>query len=326
MIIVVLFVIFLCIILVGFISSIETSTWILIGVVAVLVIAAAIALKFILSAMRKPVACSCCQQETRGVDQEKWGWGGPNSFIICKQCATRVNPQIVPYAKEHWSYKDFADYLNWEEETKKQRSQFVITEKYGSESVLMVDNIHNLFSIGRAKLIGNGQPGMIFRFEDLADFDLDFKPDEIKEGVLGNKVRGTEYANITLCRPVVNIEVSLNSAAEYSLRKKGLLSSKYEYDMSEEFLKVISAFTICASMELAKKSGTMSEENQSFDEVQKALALFMFESMADVTEDNLKKQRNALIKAFHPDAGENNEAYSQKINAAYDLLKSMIQG
>lgn len=50
----------------------------------------------------------------------------------------------------------------------------------------------------------------------------------------------------------------------------------------------------------------------------------MFDSMSDVTEENLKKQRNALIKAFHPDNSEDNEIYSQKINAAYDLLKDLI--
>ena len=51
----------------------------------------------------------------------------------------------------------------------------------------------------------------------------------------------------------------------------------------------------------------------------------MFDSIDDITQDSLKKQRNALIKAFHPDNAEENEAYSQKINAAYELLSGMAK-
>ena len=47
--------------------------------------------------------------------------------------------------------------------------------------------------------------------------------------------------------------------------------------------------------------------------------------MDKVTLDSLKEQRNALIKAFHPDNAEANVAYSQKINAAYNLLSDMIK-
>lgn len=51
----------------------------------------------------------------------------------------------------------------------------------------------------------------------------------------------------------------------------------------------------------------------------------MFDSIDEVTKDSLKKQRNALNKAFHPDNDEQNEAYSQKINAAYELLSGMVK-
>ena len=60
------------------------------------------------------------------------------------------------------------------------------------------------------------------------------------------------------------------------------------------------------------------------DEVQKALALFMFDSVADLTVEALKAQRNKLIKAFHPDQGESDEAYAKKINAAYELLSDVL--
>lgn len=51
----------------------------------------------------------------------------------------------------------------------------------------------------------------------------------------------------------------------------------------------------------------------------------MFDSVDEVTQDALRKQRNALFKAFHPDNADENEAYSQKINAAYNLLSEIAR-
>ena len=43
------------------------------------------------------------------------------------------------------------------------------------------------------------------------------------------------------------------------------------------------------------------------------------------TLDELKKQRNRLLKSFHPDEGsEETKKYAQKINSAYELLKGKI--
>lgn len=56
------------------------------------------------------------------------------------------------------------------------------------------------------------------------------------------------------------------------------------------------------------------------NEVQKALAAYMFDDF-DFTLEELKKTRNKLIKSFHSDNGEDNEAFAQKINRYYDVLK-----
>ena len=184
----ILFVIFLLVILVNVIGSIEIGTWISFGIGLVVIVGAIILLRYLIAALRKPAPCQCCGKVLKGTEQQKWGWGTPNTFIVCKECATKIHPQIVSYAKEHWSYRDFADYLSWDEETRLQRASFTITEQYGEERVLMVDTIHGLFSIGKAKLLKSGEPGLVFRFEDLADYDINFKPEEVKEGVFGEKV------------------------------------------------------------------------------------------------------------------------------------------
>ena len=53
-------------------------------------------------------------------------------------------------------------------------------------------------------------------------------------------------------------------------------------------------------------------------EYERALALFMLKTPFTITE--LKKQRNMLIKSFHPDEGGTSE-YAQHINNAFDVLK-----
>lgn len=51
-----------------------------------------------------------------------------------------------------------------------------------------------------------------------------------------------------------------------------------------------------------------------------ALNLFMLDE--GYTMDELKKQRNRLLKSFHPDeSSEETKKYAQKINSAYEILK-----
>ena len=71
--------------------------------------------------------------------------------------------------------------------------------------------------------------------------------------------------------------------------------------------------------EIPKKTSSASEQ------LQKALALFMFDSLNDVTAESLKAQRNRLIKSFHPDTGsEDDNKYAQKINEAYMILLDYV--
>ena len=65
-------------------------------------------------------------------------------------------------------------------------------------------------------------------------------------------------------------------------------------------------------------------EDESASDLDKAMALFMIDDIKDITEEALRKQRNTLIKAYHPDEGIDNDTYAQKINDAYNLLKNAI--
>lgn len=264
---------------------------------------------------RKPGECKCCGKALKGTEQQVFSYG---NFCLCKECADKIHPQIIKYAKENWNYTDYTDYLTWENATKEERAQFNPDVTYGYQ--LAVDTERGLFSIGTGK-----SGGMVFRFADLTDYELNFKPEEVKEGLLGDKVKGNEFVMVELSTPRVYLEAVINYGVKLRLRKKGILSTKYEYELSDKFMEAIRAFTICVYIECQKREGTYNQESQNIGEIEKALALFMYDSMDEVTESSLKQQRNALIKAFHPDNNESNEAYSQKINAAYELLSGMIK-
>ena len=238
-------------------------------------------------------------------------------FCLCKECADKIHPQIINYAKENWNYTDYTDYLAWEEATKEERSKFDPDVLYGYQ--LAIDTERGLFSIGTGK---NG--GMVLRFADLTDYELNFKPEEVKEGLLGDKVKGNEFVMVELATPKLYLENIINYGVKLRLRKKGIFSTKYEYELSDGFMETIRIFTICIYIEVQRREDKYNPESQSIGEVEKALALFMFDSMDEVTEASLKQQRNALIKAFHPDNNESNEVYSQKINSAYELLSGML--
>ena len=71
------------------------------------------------------------------------------------------------------------------------------------------------------------------------------------------------------------------------------------------------------------------EENveEKSSELKKALALFMYDSLEGIGEEELKAQRNRLIKAFHTDNDQSlSDQYAVKINTAYDILKKEIGG
>lgn len=290
-------------------EEIEMILFIVIAIVVLVVL-------FKKGVFRKEAECQACGTSVKGTEQTLLG---PNGVVLCKHCAAKIHPRIMPYAKTDWNFEDYNDYISWEEETKEERNQF--DPDYDYRNILSIDMDHGLFSVGSGK-----KAGMVFRFADIDSYELNFKPQELKEGILGDKVQGDEYITLQLSRPNVYLEEVVNYGVKVRARKKGIISTKFEYGFSKEFSEIVRAFAICVYLEsqTRKKANDIIQESQRISEIEKALALFMFDSMDEVTTENLKKQRNALIKAFHPDKNETNEAYSQKINAAYDLLSGMV--
>ncbi|WP_036607569.1 hypothetical protein [Oribacterium sp. P6A1] len=107
-----------------------------------------------------------------------------------------------------------------------------------------------------------------------------------------------------------------------------------EYSYSNDFASLILNFGTCylirkgryeqEESNQSQNENTQSDTNSSTD-LNKALALFMFDSLNEITEEKLKRQRNILIKAFHPDNALSDDEYSKKINNAYSILLEAIK-
>ncbi|MBO6129439.1 MAG: hypothetical protein J6P79_11160 [Pseudobutyrivibrio sp.] len=302
-------------------------------IVIVVIVLIVLAYKGVFS---KPQPCKHCGKELKGTEQKSFSgissmrflYGETEapvseSFVLCQDCYNKIHPQLRTFAGVEWTYNDYKNYLEWEEQTKEERSLFKPDIEYGEfRSELKIDQERGLFSIGSGK---NG--GLVLRFEDLIEYDINFEPKEYKEGFLNDKIIGDEYIKITTKVPALLLTNTLYSDAKYKAKVKGILNPKYGFEFSDEFYNIIRIFSICAYLAANKNSSQQTNENnmQNIGELQKALALFMFDDINEVTEEALEQQRNTLIKAFHPDNNTSNEAYSQKINAAYELLHSYIR-
>lgn len=69
----------------------------------------------------------------------------------------------------------------------------------------------------------------------------------------------------------------------------------------------------------SQRTESSSYTNTAYTAYQEALALYMLSE--PFTKAELKKQRNRLLKSFHPDEGDSQTmAYAQKINKGYETL------
>ena len=152
--------------------------------------------------------------------------------------------------------------------------------------------------------------------DDISYFNLDFK---------GGKVEGIGDIRIAMeCNnPKFSIDETL-AENEIETQCYDFMDAYYSIKVGSQTNKQTEGYNqgyqnTYEQNEIPKKTSSASEQ------LQKALALFMFDSLNDVTAESLKAQRNRLIKSFHPDTGsEDDNKYAQKINEAYMILLDYV--
>ena len=267
----------------------------------------------------KEIHCAYCGQKTSFLARMKLHDGN----YLCSTCAAKIPSFMKESVKARYDLDDYRTFLDYIEYSNCElRPRFHETHCYYS---IHIDTENKLFYLG----YDMNEKTVFFNFHSIEDFDLIFKAEELKEGMLGDKVKGELLLILKLDFPYFYHEEILDYSAKAKAKKK-LLSNTVEYDnpkgMNEFLLFFQTAWR--ASLEEAyaqAEQANSTGESQIASELQQAMALFMIDRMEDLTLDRIRAQRNRLIKAFHPDKGSSDDtAYAQKINNAYEFLQQYV--
>lgn len=240
--------------------------------------------------------------------------------VLCRKCASKVPSYIRKTLKNRYALQDYKNLMRYVDYSRKELNPlFHSTYNYYA---IQLDEEHGLFSLGR-KI---NEKSVIFRLDKVIGFDLAFKGESYKESLVDNYVNGKIVMGLEMEEPYFYHEEILSSYAK-APAKKIMMGTKVSYgdprgmrEFLEMFLRACEACRMAAANREEITEYSPFANNITGD-LQQAMALFMIDHFEDITVERIRKQRNRLIKAFHPDVGQvENDAYAQKINNAYELL------
>lgn len=252
--------------------------------------------------------CSFCNKKIASIFSHRTG-----SFCICNNCMSEL-PFYFSKHIEDYSYEEILSIIHWEKEKKNGLKQiFFTTSSYG---YLHIDSLHHLIAIGNANDFEKGKPinndVLIVEIENLnnATFDVNVdrsSTEEINGSILMSiavDVPNIELKNILIKKNETIIPTMVNEdSVIFSLPPDVELIWNEIYEIKEQ---------------LINHDFLLSGNQRDID---RAMGLYMVED--EFTLDQLKKQRNILMKAFHPDndTTEGSDERSQFVIKAYELLK-----
>ena len=251
----------------------------------------------------KDVYCANCGTRT-GLITRQWLL---DDKCLCVNCQNK----LPAYFQRHYGsltfeiYSVMASYMSGE--SKELGKQF---KKKHTFLDLQLDAVNGILRYKTA----NANP-LYVKLENILDFSLEYHPHLVQNGAS-------------------SITMTLECIKPYILIHEDLLLTGSEYDCNQFMNYYYSIREMHGGQRYVhgEQSGANYEYNSSANnntedaQLQKALAMFMFDSINDVTAETLKAQRNRLIKSFHPDANSDEDTrYAQKINEAYELLHKYVK-
>ncbi len=293
--------------------------------------------------------CTACGTETKDTIELAGGQ------YLCKNCLKIVPKSLredVPYS---WSVSDFNAFKeHMETEQKTLMQQFNPDYRYGP---VKVDSHHFTFAVDRdfvfklcniatEKADPTDPENMVVN----PKYNFDFTADKVHNGFIGKTVTGNVTFQFDTTLPNVSKTVTCATKASGKVLADAYGEIRYEFPKECQRFRVqfynihVKAFEAEQNrlrseayqkmyeeeLRRAEEEEQQRQEEQkhvnvsSVNDIQRALMLFMFDSVEEVTKDELKERRNKLLKSFHPDEGDTDVTKSQKINNAYQLLLSII--
>lgn len=268
------------------------------------------------------IYCAECEQKTKLFLRTKLNDGK----YVCSKCTKFVPAYMMESFCSHYDMEDFQAlqrYANYSDSLL--RPVFHETHKYYS---IHIDSEHKIFYIGDEI----DERTLFLEFSRLEEFDLVFHADEFKEGMVGDKVYGRILLKIKMAYPYFYYKAKLDDRVK-AKAKKTFFGTEVKYenpkgmdDFLLYFMETWKSGLEYSEIDDEDDNEDLNLDNPESNELNQAMALFMIDDLSAVTPDDLKEQRNRLIKTFHPDKATTDDTkYAQKINSAYDVLKKHIE-
>ncbi len=173
----------------------------------------------------KEIHCAHCGKKTNLVMRKRL----KDDQYVCSSCTAGIPSYINLDDYDYPAFQELKAYLaESENELKK---MFRENHEY---SQIHLDTEHSLFYVGE---FGKH---LYLKLENLEEFELEFIPDQVKEGFLNAKVTGKVMLRMKMAEPYFFKEEVLDYAAKASAEVKGIFNKKAVYSNPkgmDEFLQ-----------------------------------------------------------------------------------------
>ncbi|WP_022754735.1 DUF4428 domain-containing protein [Butyrivibrio fibrisolvens] len=248
---------------------------------------------------------------------------------LCPKCVKKASPCIRKTFSEMVP-KYVIDYFDYLPLAEKKAKQFHKTCSYG---ICQIDEDNHLISICKDSNINRKgklrhNPLDIYDLKYLQDIRLDMRPCSVHKGPLTGDLR----LYLSMSKPKAQIDVIIAPKVKMNTRvEEEYLSYTEPNDL------IFFRSLLASAIESAKNvlNAGWHENSDSTDiscervlsnndsKYRAALNVFMLDD--DYTEQDLKRQRNILLKAFHPDAGNtDNNKFTERIVESYEILHKRL--
>ena len=131
-------------------------------------------------------------------------------------------------------------------------------------------------------------------------------------------VESKEYINSDLMHKLTKVNERIKSITYYERALR--ITIELYCDNLMKIITLTENTLEAASRRFGNREWAGQNESVDMDEYERAKCLFMLDDK--YTLDELKTQRNRLLKAFHPDnTHDNSDRYIDRINRSYEILK-----
>lgn len=238
---------------------------------------------------------------------------------ICKDCWNSIPDAFLLPEDDVSSFSsaEIQELINYKKKEELLRPKFICTSSYGD---FHLDSHHGLLYIGKSTELNNGllnsSYGTVFDLRYLKSVSMSMDTIKITETQVDVFVKGSITSSI-LSRDLINIPLREDTA--FSILDGDHVKFYLPYGASIMLNEIIRTnHALIDALIYEEKIGTMEGSFSNISDINRAKCLYMVHG--DYTEQEIKKTRNKLVKAFHPDEGEEDSSKAEEIISCYDLL------